>query len=88
MITMNESYKELMVKRERGIKETVMRIVCIVPTVLLVLLAFTGSPVIFIAAVACGVLTYFMFQWTDIEFEYLYLDKEITVAPSWGRMAV
>ena len=33
----------------------------------------------FIAAVACGVLTYFMFQWTDIEFEYLYLDKEITV---------
>ena len=54
MITMNESYKELMVKRERGIKETVMRIVCIVPTVLLALLAFTGSPVIFIAAVACG----------------------------------
>ena len=79
MITMNESYKELMVKRERGIKETVMRIVCIVPTVLLALLAFTGSPVIFIAAVACGVLNYFMFQWTDIEFEYLYLDKEITV---------
>ena len=56
MITMNESYKELMVKRERGIKEMVMLIVCIVPTVLLALLAFTGSPVIFIAAVACGVL--------------------------------
>ncbi len=76
---MNESYKELLVKRERGMKEAVMRIACIVPTVLLVLLAFTGNLIIFIAAVACGVLTYFVFQWTDIEFEYLYLDKEITV---------
>ncbi len=76
---MNESYKELLVKRERGVKEAVMRIACIVPTVLLVLLAFTGNLIIFIAAVACGVLTYFVFQWTDIEFEYLYLDKEITV---------
>lgn len=33
----------------------------------------------FIAVIALGVFDYFIFQWTDIEFEYLYLDKEISV---------
>ncbi len=33
----------------------------------------------FIAVIALGVLDYFIFQWTDIEYEYLYLDKEISV---------
>jgi hypothetical protein len=35
--------------------------------------------VVFILVIAFGVLDYFVFQWTDIEYEYLYLDKEITV---------
>lgn len=33
----------------------------------------------FIGVLLFGVLDYFVFQWTDIEYEYLYLDKEITV---------
>ena len=77
--TMNDSYKELLVKKERGIQGTIMRVVCVVPTVLLVLLAFTGNLIVFIAAVALCIFDYFVFQWTDIEFEYLYLDKEIMV---------
>lgn len=77
---MNESYKELLVKREKGIKETLTRVVCIVPAVLLgVLTLLTGNIITFIVTVALGVLAYFVFQWTDIEYEYLYLDKEITV---------
>ncbi len=80
MITnMNDSYKELLVKKERGIQGTVMRIVCVVPTVLLALLTLSGNLIVFIAVVALGVFDYFVFQWTDVEFEYLYLDKEITV---------
>lgn len=79
IIGMNDSYKELLVKRERGIQGTIMRIVCVVPTVLLALLMFSGSLIVFIAVVALGIFDYFVFQWTDIEFEYLYLDKEITV---------
>ena len=39
----------------------------------------TGNILIFIIAVAFGVLDYFVFQWTSIEYEYLYLDKEITI---------
>lgn len=77
---MNESYKELMVKKEKGMKETLARIVCIVFTVMPgILTLLTGNLIMFIVTVALGVLTYFVFQWTDIEYEYLYLDKEITI---------
>lgn len=77
---MNESYKELLVKRDRGAKETLIRFASVVPTVFLVLLSFlTFRMVFFIIAIAFGVLDYFVFQWTDLEYEYLYLDKEISV---------
>ena len=77
---MNESYKELLIKKDRGAKETLARIACMVPTVLLGLLTLrTGFVYFFIGVLLFGVLDYFVFQWTDIEYEYLYLDKEITV---------
>ena len=77
---MNESYKELLVKKDRGAKETLMRVGSVVPTVLIGLLTLlTGNIIFFIVVIALGVLDYFVFQWTDIEYEYLYLDKEISV---------
>lgn len=77
---MNESYKELLVKKDKGAKETLTRVVCVIPTVLLGLLTLlTGNIIFFIVVIALGVLDHFVFQWTDIEFEYLYLDKEISV---------
>jgi hypothetical protein len=77
---MNESYKELLVKRDKGVKENLIRIVCVIPTVLAALLTLlTANVIVFIILVALGVLDYFVFQWTDIEYEYLYLDKEITI---------
>lgn len=77
---MNDSYKELLVKKEQGTKDKLLRGISIVPTVLAVLLTLmTGSIILFIIAIGFGVLDYFVFQWTDIEYEYLYLDKEITI---------
>ena len=77
---MNESYKELLVKKDKGAKETLTRVVCVVPTVFLGLLTLlTGNIIFFIVVIVLGVLDYFVFQWTDIEYEYLYLDKEISV---------
>ena len=77
---MNESYKELLVKKDKGAKEILTRVVCVVPTVLLGLLTLlTGNIVCFIFVIALGALDYFVFQWTDLEYEYLYLDKEISV---------
>ena len=77
---MNESYKELLVKKDSGVKETVIRFVSVIPTVLSGLLTIlTGNPILFIIAIAFVGLDYLVFQWTDIEYEYLYLDKEISV---------
>jgi hypothetical protein len=81
---MNESYKELLVKREKGAREKFVRVLCIVPTVIFALLALllsgtSFSVLFFILAVAMGVLDYFIYQWTDVEYEYLYLDKEISI---------
>ena len=77
---MNESYKELLIKKEKGAKEMVIRVASVFPTVVLVLLTLlTGNPILLIIAIAFGVVDYLVFQWTDIEYEYLYLDKEILV---------
>ena len=77
---MNESYKELLVKRDKGMKETLIRFVSVLPTVFFGLLTFvTVNMIFFIIVIVLGVLDYFVFQWTDIEYEYLYLDKEISV---------
>ena len=73
---MNESYKELLVKKDTGAKETVIRFVSVIPTVLSGLLTIlTGNPILFIIAIAFVGLDYLVFQWTDIEYEYLYLDN-------------
>lgn len=77
---MNESYKELLVKKDRGAKETLIRVASVIPTIFLGLFAFLSvNMIFFIIAIAFGVLDYFVFQWTDLEYEYLYLDKEISV---------
>lgn len=80
---MNDSYKELLVKKERTMKDSLLRGLCMTVTVLLLLMMLvTVTPynlIFFVACVAMGVLTYFVRQWTDIEYEYLYLDREITV---------
>ena len=75
---MTESYKELLVKKERGAKDTILRVISAVPTVLAVLLTLVTFNLLFlIITIGFGVLTYFVFQWTDIEYEYLLL--EITI---------
>lgn len=75
-----DNYKELLVKKESGMKEKLLRAVCLVPTIVVGFFTLiTGNIILFVATVALGILDYFVFQWTDIEYEYLYLDKEITV---------
>lgn len=77
---MNDSYKELLVKKEKGFKDKLLRVVCVIPTIFFGLLSLLfGNVVLFIVTIALGVLDYFIFQWTDIEYEYLYLDKEISI---------
>ena len=75
-----ENYKELLIKKERDTKQNLQRVLVVVPVIAVGVVSFLTLSLILLAiTVALFVLAYFVFQWTDLEYEYLYLDKEITV---------
>ena len=77
---MSESYVECMVARRTKPIESFVKYVLYGLTGFAILGAlFTSILVFFIAAIALGVGSYFFSLYTDIEYEYLYLDKEIVV---------
>lgn len=77
---MSESYVECMVARKTKPIESFVKYVLYGLTGFAILGAlFTSILVFFIAAIALGVGSYFFSLYTDIEYEYLYLDKEITI---------
>lgn len=75
---MNESYVECLVARKKSGVLGALKILLIVITVLGVLLGLVFFPFLIIA-LAAGVGVYFTSMYASMEFEYLYLDKEISV---------
>lgn len=75
---MSETYVECLVKSEAGLGMRFGRILLIVMTVGFFLIGFLLWPAMFIA-LACGIAAYFVNMQADLEFEYLYLDKELSV---------
>ena len=76
---MSETYVECLVKAKTSGAGKFFKWVLIVLTVILLLLAMTGLAVGLIGAVLTGLGPYFVNLYTDIEYEYLYLDKELVV---------
>ncbi len=74
---MNDTYVEVMVKCKPSILMRVLQILCIVLAAgsFLFLLGLPGI----LLAVAFGVAAYFAGLQTNVEFEYLYVDRELTV---------
>lgn len=75
---MNETYVEWLVKRKTPAYMTLLKILTIMLTVCFVLLGFFLLPAMIIA-VLTGVAAYFVYLNSDVEYEYLYVDKELTV---------
>ncbi len=77
---MNDSYIECMVERRTPAWQAFLKYLVIFLAAVLVLggLLF-GQTLFLIGGILFGVLAYFVILNTDLEFEYLYLDKEITV---------
>lgn len=76
---MSESYVECLVKHKTPTIRVFLKILFLALTVLFVLLFFAvGFPAL-IMALVCGVLSYFMTLECDVEYEYLYVDKEISI---------
>lgn len=78
---MSESYVECMVARKPSIFMQFLKILMIMLTVVFVLIGFVflpGIPGLLVAGVA-AVGAYFASMYANIEYEYLYLDREISV---------
>ena len=75
---MNETYVEWLVKRKTPAYMTLLKILTIMLTVCFVLLGFFLLPAMIIA-VLLGVAAYFVYLNSDVEYEDLYVDKELTV---------
>lgn len=76
---MSESYVECLVKHKTPTVKLFLRILFTVLTVLFVLLFFMVGLLALIMAVVCGVLSYFMSLECNVEYEYLYVDREISI---------
>lgn len=76
---MSESYVECLVRRESSMVMKIARYVLVMLTAACVLLTLAGYVLPFFVGVAAGFAAYFVYLKTDVEFEYLYLDKGIYV---------
>lgn len=76
---MSDAYVECLVKAKRSTLGGVLRGLLIVVAVICFLAAFIGIILAFIPMILAGVGAYFVNLYTDLEYEYLYLDKELTV---------
>lgn len=77
---MSEAYVECLVKAKPSILGKFFKYLLIMLTVALALLMFlTMNIILMILAVVTGVGAYFVNLFTDLEYEYLYLDKELVI---------
>lgn len=75
---MNDTYVEVMVKKKDSPLLGIGRIL-VWGIAIACLLVGLISKLFLIPAVILGVVAYFVFPMLDIEYEYLYLDKEISI---------
>lgn len=77
---MSDTYVECLVKRKQSPAAGFFKVLLIVITVIMAVLTlvFVYLPALILGLVTCAA-AYFVNLYTDLEYEYLYLDKEIQV---------
>ena len=97
---MGDLYSELLVKKDKTAKDSLLKYGLIVLTVLAVFAGLIITPLALIIAVALGIACYFVIPKTDVEYEYLFHQEirsinalvlsqdwtEIYARSSWNRM--
>lgn len=76
---MSDTYVECLVKAKASGMGKFLKVLLIVLAIFFGLSTLLFGLVSFVLAVAAGVGAYFVNLFTDLEYEYLYLDKEISV---------
>ena len=74
----SETYVECLVARKSSFAVRFLKTLLIMLTVCFVLIGMVFVPG-FLIAIATGVGAYFAYMNADLEYEYLYLDKEINI---------
>lgn len=82
---MNDSYVECLIKTETSTFKKLARLVLVMITVVFGLLTFMGYILAFFIAIAAGIGAYFVYLHTDLEYEYLYLEKELSIDKIMGK---
>ena len=75
---MSDMYVECLVKAKQSMAAKFLKVFLIVLTVLFGIIMFIFMPAMLLA-LACGLGAYFVNLSSDLEYEYLYLDKELSV---------
>lgn len=76
---MSETYVECLVNRPVSAGAKVLKAVLISMAAVAGFFGLIGNLLLLLTALACGAGAYFIGIYMDVEYEYLYLDKEITI---------
>ncbi|MDO4519626.1 MAG: DUF6106 family protein [Eubacteriales bacterium] len=76
---MNDSYCEVLVKREHRSTDTLIKIGMCAVTVLMFLAGLIVNSLLWILAIAMVAACYFIFPRTDVEYEYLFVNGELDI---------
>lgn len=75
---MSDTYVECLISAKKSTLAKVLTVVLIVLAVVFALAMFL-APALMLLAAAAGIGAYFVSLYSNVEYEYLYLDKELTV---------
>ena len=75
---MNETYVEWLVKKKTPAWMTLLKILSMMLAGCFILIGFVFFPA-FLVGIALGIGAYIVYLNADLEYEYLYVDKELTV---------
>lgn len=75
----NETYVELLIQKKTPAWLAALRIVSMALTVLLALPGLMGFFPLLIGAAVCGAAAYFIYLQSNMEYEYLYVDKQLSI---------
>ena len=77
---MKDVYVEWLVPRKRSLTDNIIRVTAVLMTVACgVLWLLSLNTLIFIVTLVLGVITFFAFNRTDVEYEYIYVNGELGI---------
>ncbi|MCD8121082.1 MAG: DUF6106 family protein [Clostridiales bacterium] len=82
---MNDTYVEHLIQRKTPFYTYIVTGILGLVTAAFVLLALTVSPISIILMLVFGVLTYLSWRNAHVEYEYLYVDRSLTIDAILGR---